>query len=251
MGGGLGAGLRVRRGRGRGAVLGRDVRAAARARGGRGRGTFGTRETLGEARTACFGAVGTSSSRNSSTPSRPDPCSAETSGRTSAGAPTSGRSSVPPRGSPQISHSFQAGSLSAPQTGQRTRSRMSFSRRGGASSSSNSAPHRRQRLSRGATKDPQFVQMYRSPSSEPCKTRSRSRFSSCRGWRKPLSKRARAFSRGMPKARERRTTASSITKAPQFPHSVSSGGIGSWQTGQRARGCFPGIIAFGWAARGV
>src|SRR6266540_4306248 len=32
-----------------------------------------------------------------------------------------------------------------------------------------------------------------------------------------------------------------MTKAPQFSHSVSSGGIGSWQTGHRTRGCFPGI----------
>src|SRR5207249_4484279 len=53
--------------------------------------------------------------------------------------------------------------------------------------------------------------------------------------------RSRRGSRSRPRARLSRTTASSITKAPQFPHSVSSGGIGSWQTGQRTRACFPGI----------
>src|SRR3989304_5643833 len=89
------------------------------------------------------------------------------------------------RGSPQISHSVQSGVLSAPQIGQRMRSRMSASSPAHAgsvsSSASNSAPHR------GHV--------------------------------------------GSPVA----------TKAPQLPQAVASGAIGSWQTGQRARACFPGM----------
>src|SRR5205814_1356613 len=78
-----------------------------------------------------------------------------------------------------------------------------------------------------ATKPPQFVQMNRIPTSPFSRTRFGSRSRNCFGWRKPASNNFSARSRSRPKARLSRTTASSITKAPQFPHSVSSGGMGS------------------------
>ena len=144
--------------------------------------------------------------------------------------------------SPQISHSTTSGSLSAPHTGQRTRSRMSSSSAAGPSASvSNSAAHRGHFESPAPTNPPQFVQMNKRPTSPFSRTRFGSRSRNCFGWRKPASNNLSAFSRSSPKARLSRTTASSITKAPQFLHSVSSGGMGSWQTGQRTRGCFPGI----------
>jgi len=148
---------------------------------------------------------------------------------------------LPRRAVPQISHSSSSGSLSAPQVGHRTRSRMSSSTPGGSGSASNSAAHRGHFVSPAATKPPQFVQMNRRPTSPFSKMPFGSRSRSCFVWRKPASNSFRAFSRSSPKARLSRTTASSMTKAPQFAHSVSSGGMGSAQTGHRTRACFPGI----------
>src|SRR5213080_5150013 len=147
----------------------------------------------------------------------------------------------PRRAVPQISHSSSSESLSAPQVGHRTRSRMSSSASGGSDSASNSAAHRGHFGSLAATKPPQFVQMNRRPTSPFSKMPFGSRSRSCFVWRKPASNSFRAFSRSSPKARLSRTTASSMTKAPQFAHSVSSGGMGSAQTGHRTRACFPGI----------
>ncbi len=63
------------------------------------------------------------------------------------------------RGPPQTSHSSSSGSLSAPQMGQRRKSRMSSSMSSTIGSVSNSAAHRGHVVSPDATKPPQFVQM--------------------------------------------------------------------------------------------